>query len=233
MSQHVESITEASISECTAKIAPVTGNCALPAKRGLTGLDAHERFLVREFTIQAWSGSVQHSGLYAKEIELHDPARGRFREDMIAFLDHNVVPFYRLPVTESEHIRHLRRLVWFANRSGGALFRARYNWGLAQKLLNLYLKYLWSLGLIAPPPHCPVDSIVLSKTTLKGSVKWTQLTDMQAYQRAIAAIRARATKDGYHSIAEWELERGFSRRVARGRKLIPALPCMSSVIAAA
>jgi hypothetical protein len=212
-------------SEAPVVIAATATDSARPAKLGLAGLDAHQRFLVGEVAVLAWSGSVQRANLYGAHVGLYDQDKARFREDVITFLDTSVIPFYVSPVSESEHVKHLRRLVKFANGCGSALFRFEYNWGIAQKLLNLYLKYLWSLGLIAEPPHCPVDSIVLSKTTLRTSVKWTQLADVQGYRQAIAALRTRTLKDGFHSLARWELQRGFARRMARGRTHAPlAIP---------
>jgi hypothetical protein len=49
-----------------------------------------------------------------------------------------------------------------------------YKYGVAQKLLNLFLKYLWCLGTIAEPPHCPVDRIIIGKTCYKDK-NWTEI----------------------------------------------------------
>ena len=37
------------------------------------------------------------------------------------------------------------------------------NFGISQKMLNLYLKYQWCLGNIKEPPHFPVDRIIQEK----------------------------------------------------------------------
>lgn len=39
----------------------------------------------------------------------------------------------------------------------------QFSFGVAQKLFNLALKFYWSLGLIAEPPHCPIDLLVQEK----------------------------------------------------------------------
>ena len=52
--------------------------------------------------------------------------------------------------------------------------------GIAQKAFNLYLKYLWRLGIIiVPPPHCPIDWVVLTAAGIDGS--WTKSDDEGQY----------------------------------------------------
>src|SRR5262245_47199684 len=41
-----------------------------------------------------------------------------------------------------------------------SLHKDRFRIGVSQKLVNLYLKYLWVAGLCPEPPHCPIDGIV-------------------------------------------------------------------------
>ncbi len=53
------------------------------------------------------------------------------------------------------------------------LFGNGFRVGIAQKALNLYLKYLWCLGKITEPPHCPFDSIIISE--IKCNIKWTEM----------------------------------------------------------
>ena len=71
----------------------------------------------------------------------------------------------------------------------------------AQKALNLYLKLLWCLGKVKEPPHCPFDSIVISK--LGKKLNWTELDDIQPYKDLVNSARTLA---GKLSIAKWELE---------------------------
>lgn len=77
-----------------------------------------------------------------------------------------------------------------------------YKYGVAQKLLNLALKYYWCLGYIPEPPHCPVDRIIIDKTQLKGKVNWTEIEDEHEYRQVIEAVRKIA---GTESLARWEL----------------------------
>ena len=89
----------------------------------------------------------------------------------------------------------------------------KYRYGIAQKLLNLYLKYLWCIKLIHTPPHCPIDRIIINKLKLKCN--WTQINDEKYYRRIIEKIKKTIKLDEVHSpnesIAEWELK-VYSRR---------------------
>jgi hypothetical protein len=80
----------------------------------------------------------------------------------------------------------------------------RFRIGSAQKALNLYLKYLWCLGLIARPPHCPFDYRILAKLPT-CNVKWTQLDSIVKYKEIVGEAEQLA-KGKRLSLADWELE---------------------------
>lgn len=87
------------------------------------------------------------------------------------------------------------------------LSHGRFRMGTAQKLINVYWKFLWLFNLSNHEPlHCPVDSIILGQlpAPLKG-YKWTQLDSIDEYRDIIEAIRAKAQAKN-QSIALWELE---------------------------
>lgn len=95
-------------------------------------------------------------------------------------------------------------------RAGQKLLASEgYKFGVAQNLMNLLLKYLWCLGYIPEPPPCPVDRIILSKTSLRGKLNWTQIQSADEYRKAISAIQKVACQERL-SIAQWEL-REFGR----------------------
>jgi hypothetical protein len=77
----------------------------------------------------------------------------------------------------------------------------RLRYGTSQKAFNLYLKYLWQFNVIATPPHCPVDRIVLDALGINDA--WTRCDDQTQYMRWIDAIRKMA---GPKSVAQWENE---------------------------
>ena len=75
------------------------------------------------------------------------------------------------------HCENIENLITYANSADtDVLGENRYKYGVAQKLLNLALKYYWCLGEIKEPPHCPVDKIVIDQTVFRGRVNWTQIS---------------------------------------------------------
>jgi|GEM_PF-662235 len=85
-----------------------------------------------------------------------------------------------------------------------ALHNGRFRIGTSQKLLNLVLKYLWCIGEIEVPHHCPIDSIIIKKFNPTSNTSWTQLDSIIEYKEYIDAIRELIGKNT--SIAKWELE---------------------------
>ena len=84
------------------------------------------------------------------------------------------------------------------------LHEQHIRFGVAQKMLNLYLKHLWATNTIKTPPHCPFDRFILwNKLSIISP--WTKMDDIDEYKRWVADAR-KVSKNGQHSsISEWEL----------------------------
>ncbi|MBL8351391.1 MAG: hypothetical protein JNL87_13910 [Burkholderiaceae bacterium] len=174
-------------------------------------LDSRQKFIYREVTLLAWAASVQRAKLYNAAVPLEDRDRETFRTAVLTFIETGLLSKYKTQCSEADHVKNIQSLVTFGTATGGTLLGPDgYKFGVAQKLLNLLLKYLWSLGHIAEPPHCPVDRIVLSKTTLRDKLNWTDIKTAEKYNEAINAIRAVA-RTANLSLPEWELQ-FYSRR---------------------
>lgn len=117
---------------------------------------------------------------------------------------------YAPPAAPGDEYAHIEFIAEISNRlsnaHGPALHGERFRIGIAQKLVNLHLKYLWSAGLVTQPPHCPLDGIVRDMARL--NYNWTSSDSIDEYVNAIAALRIVA---GARQIAVWELEE-FRRR---------------------
>jgi hypothetical protein len=164
---------------------------------------AHKEYLTSQFWILSWAASVQRANVYKDGATERD--RKTFREGLIRHLDKQVIPIYESTVSEEEHLKQLQALSQFGTSLGSSvLTEDGYKIGVAQKLLNLQLKYLWCIRAVAEPPHCPVDRVIINKTLLKNRVAWTKIVSIDEYRRVISAIRRLAEADGL-SIADWEL----------------------------
>jgi hypothetical protein len=168
------------------------------------------KFVTSELCILSWAASVQRAKLYKKDIDSTSREATKFREDMITFLKDNIIPQYVDGCSEEQHYRNIDDLIAYGNTvNPGILSDPGYKYGVAQKLLNLTLKYYWCLDLIKEPPHCPVDRIIINKTRHSGKINWTQITKKMDYEKIITEIKKLAAEKGL-SIPMWELT--FYRR---------------------
>ncbi|OGB03964.1 MAG: hypothetical protein A3G29_15625 [Burkholderiales bacterium RIFCSPLOWO2_12_FULL_64_99] len=177
----------------------------------MLALNPQQTFIYREITILAWGASVQRAKLYNPAIPYEERESDAFRASLLSFIETVLLPKYKTGCSEADHVANIQSLVNFGTKAGGKLLGPDgYKFGVAQKLLNLLLKYLWCLGHLAEPPHCPVDRIVLAKTALRDKLNWTEIKTETEYNEAIEAIRVVA-KAATLSLPQWELQ-FYSRR---------------------
>jgi len=159
------------------------------------------QFLKRQFFGSAWNASVQRNNTY--NANAYDGVKTRFKRAMEDYLMSMVDREYGNPISEDRHYENIRALMEHGAQAGhGILVNRVYRAANAQKLLNLYLKYLWCAGLVPRPPHCPVDSIVLRKAKIQDK-KWTEMETLEDYRTIVERLMTAA---GKLSLAEWELE---------------------------
>lgn len=164
-----------------------------------------QEFIVNEIWILAWNASVQRAKLYKKGLSSEGGKTSDFRSSVISYIEGELFQSYKSGCSEEQHYTNIESLIAKANTLGsGVLGPDRYKYGVAQKLLNLALKYLWCLGHIKEPPHCPVDRIVINKTKLKNKVNWTEIKERKQYEDAIKEIKALASAKSL-TPAQWEL----------------------------
>jgi hypothetical protein len=168
-------------------------------------------YLVRELWTLAWAASVQRAKVYEDGAKGDSKEVKTFREEIATYVANQILPMYTDGCDEEQHYANIEALIAYATKVGkGVLSPAGYKFGVAQKLLNLFLKYQWCLRLIEEPPHCPVDRIVIDKTRFRGKLNWTEIRSRDRYQEVIEEIKKVARPEGL-SIAMWEL-RHYARR---------------------
>jgi hypothetical protein len=160
-----------------------------------------ERFLRDEFFVLALQGAVQHNAVYKKTAG--EEEKEQFRAALQREVE-RIADFCRDEVSESRHIANILKLADdLSGQYASALKDNRFRIGTAQKVLNLYLKYMWCVGQIARPPHCPFDSQVIAELPSCRDIKWTVSDSYEDYERLVKAAKDRA---GGVSLAEWELK---------------------------
>lgn len=110
------------------------------------------RFLKNEIWRLTISGAFQRANVYLPDTD--ENVSKTFR-DGLRVLIVGIAEEYKVVVSEDVHLNNIMKVSDFED---GCLEGGHLNYGVSQKVLNLYLKYLWCLDLIPIPPHFPVDS---------------------------------------------------------------------------
>ena len=158
------------------------------------------QFILAEVWYLTMLASFQRVRIYA------DPSnpsnhlvRGYLRDELSALTPHYTAG----PVSDARHIANVQHLAdTLSSRCESLLFEKRFRIGVAQKALNLYLKYLWCIGQVPEPPHCPFDRTVIQELEGCQGISWSQFDDLDTYEQLVAAARRKASP---LSLSEWEL----------------------------
>jgi hypothetical protein len=158
-----------------------------------------EKFLRNEFLTMSIIGALGRSNTYSDSASPED--KNRFRIALRDKLD-IISRRYESAVTEDEHLSRIKELSDnLTSQFSDCLRNAQFRIGIAQKALNLYLKYLWCVDLIETPPHCPFDSIVIDHLPECRDLNWTSIDSIADYERLVLAARKVADNS---SLTEWE-----------------------------
>lgn len=131
-----------------------------------------------------------------------DGDKQTFRRELRKELE-RIIERYVVNIPEPQHFANIEGLAnHISATSRSALENGRFKIGPAQKALNLYLKYMWCIGQIRTPPHCPFDAIVLSAIGCDGD-RWTKVDDIEKYKSWVSVAKEKANGS---SLAEWELQ---------------------------
>jgi len=159
-------------------------------------------FLKKEFVVMSINAAFQRNQNVYKE-QISELMKVRFRD----FLENFLVALPLCELTEEILYKIIDDLTVKTREYKDILKLGQLNYGTAQKLVNLYLKYLWCLDMAPEPPHCPIDRIILGKAGIYD-ISWTKINSMEEYISTINKIK-KVSKD--LSVAQWELE-NYSRR---------------------
>ena len=160
-----------------------------------------EKFLCDEFQMFSWNGAVQRGGVYIENLAQDSPQKVAFRKKLTKSWNEMLCMYQNKEILEEEHFNNIEKLAECFKSHKCILREPYYKIGIAQKLLNLRLKYLWCIGKICRPPHCPIDRRILNKVRWKCD-PWTKWDCIDQYKAAIELIEK---SSGSKHIADWEL----------------------------
>jgi len=163
-------------------------------------LDAKRAFLHEQAELSTVIASLQRANAYSSTASESD------RQALRIALKAALAEFgerYSSPVSHEVHLKHISQFAQrISSECGGYLASGHLRIGVAQKALNLYLKFLWCYGTIPTPPHCPFDSRVIAKLPPEARLPWTRLDDLAAYEALVAVAKRVAAPE---ELAVWEL----------------------------
>ncbi|KFF06317.1 hypothetical protein [Flavobacterium reichenbachii] len=160
-------------------------------------------FIQHEIWMLSTFGAFQRANIYKDGVT--ETERKQFRTKLRGYIENSLITKYLDEVTEENHIQNIIALSEYTTEFSSILKQGRINIGISQKLLNLYLKYLWCLDKISAPPHFPVDSIIQKHLKIVNPTPWTKMTNVEEYLRVIQVAKDLLPSKPYSSIAELEL----------------------------
>ena len=168
-----------------------------------------DRFLLNEFWLLSISGAFSRNRIYKPETK--DDLKNQLKNDLREMID-SLVKDYKKTVSEENHYQNIQRLSEeISSKYSEILNLGVFNIGTTQKLLNLYLKYLWTIDKVEKPPHFPVDRIMISEVLkMKGNLSWTKFSCIEEYKKVIDFAKEKCLENN-ETLADFEV-REFSRR---------------------
>lgn len=168
------------------------------------------KFLKNQFWILTISAAFSRNKIYnvenVKSIGI-EKEKNAFRSKLFDHIESLIKNYSKDGNNVDIHKRNIESIVEFSSdHFSGILQNSGLNIGTAQKILNLYLKYLWCSKLIDfEPPHFPIDRIIQKGTKIKGNkiVSWTK--GIENYDTYLQLLENVYTENG-DSKAVWELK---------------------------
>lgn len=173
-----------------------------------------KKFLISELWTLSTYGAFQRANCYKKigGKDVPDKEKKKFKEKIKDYINNNIVQHYKAEIAEERHLENITSVKEFSSTYGAILVNGSLNFGISQKLLNLYLKYLWITGEINRPPHFPVDRTIQEKLKMGKIKNWTKFEDATDYIKVIDAAKKelvnkklKLNEEAYKSLADLEL----------------------------
>jgi len=164
-----------------------------------------EQFIIKEFLMLTINAGLatrnQYYPIYKKEKD--NESAMHFKTDVNNYLIEYLYQFNNC--NENEHydkIENMSKIL--SEKHKNILHNERFRIGVSQKLINLFLKYYWTIDKIKTPFHCPFDNGIKLELNNNGLQDWTKLDSLDEYKKYVYLAKTHADKKNI-SIAEWEL----------------------------
>lgn len=165
-----------------------------------------EEFILGEFWMLTVSAAFQRANVYLPNAKKED--KDNFKNELKELIIQKSEEYKKRAISEADHLKNIEEISSSLTKYSAILKGGKLNFGICQKLLNLYLKYLWCLGLLKfAPPHFPVDRKIQIDLGITNPCSWTAMSDKNEYLNVIEIARKALQKHTEISnIAELELK---------------------------
>jgi hypothetical protein len=160
-----------------------------------------KEFLLKEIWMLSISAAFGRANVYNKDCK-SDKIKNEFKKKLSELII-EITKDYKGNVDEETHLENIIKV---SELEDDCLANGKLNYGVSQKLLNLYLKYLWCLDLIPMPPHFPVDRKIQVALKQKTIISWTKDMNKVNYMEIIKVAKQKAEGLQNVHIAELELK---------------------------
>lgn len=169
-----------------------------------------KEFIQDEFWMLTINAAFQRANVYTNSPS--EEVRNYFKSELREYISNSLIPFYENTiVSEDTHIENIQLLSRYTEKYRDILREGKLNFGVCQKLLNLYLKYLWCIDEVKIPPHFPVDRIIQNELGISNPISWTKNMGVDEYILIISFAKEMLSVHKKDNLAELELEL-FKRR---------------------
>lgn len=169
-----------------------------------------QEFLLSEIWLLTIGAAFGRANVYKNDFD--EKQRKDFKQDLRNKVVEISNSYISKSISDEEHIKNIDSITQFSKKYKEQLQGGEFNFGVSQKLLNLYLKYLWCLNILNfPPPHFPVDRRIQKDLGINSPDSWTSsMFDEDKYFKVISKAREALNTDinynGAKNIAELELD---------------------------
>jgi hypothetical protein len=171
---------------------------------------AKEKYLLSEvlkLVLQAGLASRGGSKIYIDKITI--TAKENLKQDIRDKLKEFIRIYQESKIDNKKHTMNIEVLAdYLTAKNREILQKRRFRLGIAQKLLNLFLKYLWVLKIMEKwktniPPHCPFDSKIVTRLSEQYCRlrNWTEMDDRKDYEKYVRAAQRASRSCGFNTIA--------------------------------
>ena len=103
--------------------------------------DLKAGFLQEEVWVLAFGGAFQRANVYKNDV--NEESRKAFKIMLRNFIEEVIIPQYQLPILykDQEHLEFIHQVMDYSKNFKEILNNGQLHLGVAQKLLNLILKY--------------------------------------------------------------------------------------------